>query len=60
MVLSLATNVTAFAANRSLGRTNVAMERSLGRLATGYRITRAADDAAGLAISEGLRSRSAG
>jgi flagellin-like hook-associated protein FlgL len=60
MVLSLATNVTAFAANRSLGRTNVAMERSLGRLATGYRITRAADDAAGLAISEGLRSQIGG
>ncbi|MGZ4622663.1 MAG: flagellin N-terminal helical domain-containing protein [Blastococcus sp.] len=60
MGLSLATNVTAFAANRSLAKTNIAMERSLGRLATGYRITRASDDASGLAISEGLRSQIGG
>ncbi|HEV7211478.1 MAG TPA: flagellin [Blastococcus sp.] len=60
MGLSLATNVTAFAANRNLGRTDGAMMRSLGRLATGYRITRASDDASGLAISEGLRSQIGG
>src|SRR5689334_21844286 len=36
------------------------MNKSLERLSSGYRINRAADDAAGLAISEGLRSQIGG
>lgn len=57
MVLSVVSDVTALAASQQLGRTNDAMVTSLRRLSSGYRISRAADDAAGLGISEGLRSQ---
>lgn len=50
------TNVPSIAAQRSLGQTNKAQANSLGRLSSGTRINKAADDAAGLAISEKLRS----
>jgi flagellin len=48
------------AAHRSLAQTARAMGRSLERLASGLRINRAADDAAGLTISEGLRAQIGG
>lgn len=57
MVLSVVTDVTTLAASHQLGRTNDAMITSLQRLSSGYRLNRAADDAAGLGISEGLRSQ---
>src|SRR6476620_9310665 len=47
-------------AYRNLSTTNNAMSKSLERLSSGFRINRAADDAAGLAISEGLRSQVGG
>jgi flagellin len=47
-------------AYRNLSTTNGAMSKSLERLSSGFRINRAADDAAGLAISEGLRSQIGG
>src|SRR5690349_19165321 len=47
-------------AYRNLSMTNNSMSKSLERLSSGYRINRAADDAAGLAISEGLRSQIGG
>jgi len=60
MGLSIATNMSALTAYHALGRTSGSMDRSLERLSSGYRINRAADDAAGLGISEGLRSQARG
>jgi flagellin len=47
-------------AYRNLSATNSSLSKSLERLSSGFRINRAADDAAGLAISEGLRSQIGG
>src|SRR5947209_20475010 len=58
--LSVNTNIAAMNAYRNLSTTNSNMSKSLERLSSGYRINRAADDAAGLAISEGLRSQIGG
>ena len=44
-------NISALKTNNILGKNNSALEKSLERLSSGYRINRAADDAAGLAIS---------
>ncbi len=60
MGLSVNTNISAMNAYRNLSTTNDSMSKSLERLSSGYRINRAADDAAGLAISEGLRSQIGG
>ena len=60
MGLSVNTNIAAMNAYRNLSSTNNSMSKSLERLSSGYRINRAADDAAGLAISEGLRSQIGG
>lgn len=49
-------NIAALNASRNLSQTNNSLAKSLEKLSSGYRINRAADDAAGLAISEGLRS----
>jgi flagellin len=56
MGLRIATNVQALAAQRNLGINNDAQKGSLEKLASGTRINRAADDAAGLAISEKMRA----
>lgn len=50
------TNVPALSAQRTLGVTNREMESNLSKLSSGSRITKAADDAAGLAISEKLKA----
>jgi flagellin len=60
MGLSVNTNVAAINAYRNLSSTQSALSKSLEKLSSGYRINRAADDAAGLAISEGLRSQVSG
>jgi flagellin-like hook-associated protein FlgL len=60
MGLSVNTNIAAMNAYRNLSTTNDAMSKSLERLSSGYRINKASDDAAGLAISEGLRSQIGG
>jgi flagellin len=60
MVMGVVTNVASFDVARTLGRTNAAMTRSLERLSSGYRINRAADDAAGLCIAQGLRAQVGG
>ena len=57
MSLRINNNLEAFNAHRQLSSTNQKVEKSLERLASGYRINRAADDAAGLAISEKLRGQ---
>ena len=55
MGLRITTNVSSRAAQRSLGNSTRAQESSLGKLSSGTRIVRSADDAAGLAISEKLK-----
>ncbi len=50
-------NLQAINANRNLGLTTTAQGRSTEKLSSGYRINRAADDAAGLTISEKMRSQ---
>lgn len=49
------TNVGAMNASRNLSFNNNAMNKTMEKLSSGYRINRAADDAAGLAISENMR-----
>ncbi len=56
----IATNVSALNTWRNLTITNQGLTKSLERLSSGYRINRAADDAAGLAISEKMRGQIAG
>ncbi|MCU1608040.1 MAG: Flagellin [Modestobacter sp.] len=60
MGMSVNTNIAAMNAYRNLSTTNEHMSKSLERLSSGYRINKASDDAAGLAISEGLRSQIGG
>ena len=50
-------NLTAMNANRNLSTVTGAQQKSTEKLSSGYRINRAADDAAGLSISEKLRSQ---
>ena len=60
MSIVVNTNVSSFLVQRSLGDATQQIGTSLERLSTGYRINKAADDAAGLTISEGLRSKARG
>jgi flagellin len=55
MGLRIATNVASLNAQKNLGGISRQMSTSLERLSSGYRINKASDDAAGLAISENLR-----
>jgi flagellin len=57
MSLRINNNIEAFNAHRQLVGTSNAASKSMERLSSGYRINRAADDAAGLAISEKLRGQ---
>ncbi len=50
-------NMTAMNANRQLGVTTTAQAKVTEKLSSGYKINRAADDAAGLTISEKMRSQ---
>ena len=60
MSLSISTNVSSLTSQRHLQNTRKLLDKSLERLASGYRINRAGDDAAGLAISEKLRAKTRG
>src|SRR3954465_5034350 len=60
MSLRIQNNVEAFNAHRNLSGTENRLAMSMERLSSGYRINRAADDAAGLAISERLRGQIGG
>lgn len=57
MGLRINTNVTSLAAQRTLGNNNADKAKTLGKLSSGTRIVRSADDAAGLAISEKLKAQ---
>ncbi len=56
MGLRINNNISAIAAQVSLRRTTASLADNFARLSSGLRITRAGDDAAGLAISESLRA----
>ncbi|MGE0174099.1 MAG: flagellin [Oligoflexales bacterium] len=56
MGLRIRTNIQSLVAQRNLAQSTDKASRHMEKLASGYRINRAADDAAGMAISEGLRA----
>ena len=60
MSLRIQTNVEAFNAHRQLQMSANNMAKSMERLSSGYRINRAADDAAGLAISQKMEAQIGG
>ena len=60
MGLRIQNNVEAFNTHRQLMASSAAAEKSMEKLSSGYRINRAADDAAGLAISEKMRGQIGG
>jgi flagellin len=60
MGLRINTNIAAMNAYRNLQSTDMQMSKSLEKLSSGFRINRAADDAAGLSISEGLKAQISG
>ncbi|MFV0343880.1 MAG: flagellin [Anaerocolumna sp.] len=53
-------NISALKANNQLNRTNGGLDKSLEKLSSGFRINRAADDAAGMAISQKMKTQIAG
>ena len=53
-------NIMAFNAYRNVNNTTMLMGKSLEKLSSGFRINRAADDAAGLVISQDLRAQVSG
>src|SRR5215210_3281884 len=60
MGLRIQNNVEAFNAHRQLSTTASKAAKSMEKLSSGYRVNRAADDAAGLAISEKMRAQIGG
>jgi len=60
MSIVVNTNVNSILVQRSLSNSTNEIGKSLQRLSTGYRINKAADDAAGLTISESLKSQARG
>jgi len=58
--LLINTNSSALAVQNALGKTGRAMAGTTGKLSSGMRIMSASDDAAGLAVSEGLRAQTRG
>lgn len=56
-MLSVLTNAASLNAQRNLAVSQRTLDSSLSRLSSGMRITRASDDAAGLAVSESLRAQ---
>ena len=56
MGLRIANNIAAMNAQRNLGISDAGLSKSLERLSSGYRINKAADDAAGLSISSSMRA----
>lgn len=57
MALNIQTNVASLEAQRSVSRNQKALMASYNKLSSGFRVNSAADDAAGLAISESMKSQ---
>lgn len=60
MALLINTNTASLAGQKSLTKTNTGLSSSIGKLSSGMRINSSSDDAAGLAVSEGLRAQTRG
>ena len=60
MGLRISTNIASIAAQKTMSRNTVEQTNTLGKLSSGSRIVKAADDAAGLAMSEKLKARITG
>lgn len=60
MALMINTNQSSLSVQKTLAASNSMMQSSVGKLSSGMRINSAADDAAGLAVSEGLRAQTRG
>ena len=60
MPLRVNNNIMAINAQRSVGRSINGVNRQLERLSSGLRVNRAADDASGLVVSEGMRGELSG
>ncbi len=58
MAISIGSNITSLQAQRRLDHTGTRLSQAFNKLSSGYRINRGADDAAGLAIAESLKSQS--
>jgi flagellin len=58
MAISIGSNITSLQAQRRLDQTGTKLSLAYNKLSSGYRINRGADDAAGLAIAESLKSQS--
>lgn len=56
MALTISTNVASISAQKTMSQTQRSLNKSYAQLSSGSRITKAADDAAGLSISENLKS----
>jgi len=57
MSIIVNTNIQSLFAQRALGKNTISLQKSIEKLSTGSRINRAADDAAGLSISENLNAQ---
>lgn len=57
MSVTLNTNTSSLSTQKNLNSTHLSLEKSFNRLSSGFRVNTAADDAAGLAISEGMKSQ---
>src|SRR3954471_20278880 len=57
MAISIQTNVSSLETQKAMGKTQMALNKNFSRLSTGFRINTAADDAAGLAISESMKTQ---
>lgn len=56
-MVTIRTNTASLSAQRNLNANQRSLDMSLGKLSSGYRITRASDDAAGLGVSTNLRAQ---
>jgi len=59
-MLSIRSNIASFDAQKNMSNTSNSLQKSMERLSSGFRINRAGDDAAGLAISEKLKAQVGG
>lgn len=57
MGLRIRTNIASVNSQRNLGKSTEALGEDMAKLSSGYRINKAADDAAGLAISESMKAK---
>ena len=57
MAITINTNVTSMLAQSNLARANSGLSDSMARLSSGLRVRSAADDAAGLAVSEDFKAK---